>query len=135
MRYVEAMSSAPRERRAAAVLLAGVAVFQVSLAAGAPWGRLAWGGRHDGVLPPTLRVSSAGAAAVWGAAAVAVATQRPRSARGQVLLLRGVGGVCAVGSALNLASPSPAERLLWTPVSAALAVLSWRASSSPVSGR
>ena len=47
--------------------------------------------------------------------------------------MRGVAGVSVVGAALNLASPSPPERALWAPVTAALAVLTWRASRSPVS--
>jgi hypothetical protein len=38
-----------------------------------------------------------------------------------------------VGAALNLASPSPAERALWAPVSAAVAVLTWRAARALVS--
>ena len=136
MRYVHHLLTGPaaKERAAASLLLAGITAFQVSLAAGAPWGRLAWGGSHEGVLPTDLRAASAGAAVVWGAVTVAVATQRPRSARAQTRLLRGVSGVSAVGAALNLASPSPAERALWAPVTAALAVLTWRASRSPVSG-
>jgi hypothetical protein len=34
----------------------------------------------------------------------------------------------AVGAAMNLASPSFVERMVWTPVTAALAVLLWRAA-------
>ncbi|HSF97241.1 MAG TPA: hypothetical protein VLA55_01010 [Ornithinibacter sp.] len=136
MRYVEGQTptSDGRDRAAAGLLLAGVTAFQVSLAAGAPWGRLAWGGSHVGVLPPDLRAASAGAAVLWGAVTVAVATRRPRSARAQTLLLRGVCGVSVVGAGLNLASPSPAERALWAPVTAAVAVLSWRAARALVSG-
>lgn len=40
-----------------AVILALVAVFQIALAAGAPWGRLAWGGAYE-VLPAKLRIGS-----------------------------------------------------------------------------
>jgi hypothetical protein len=46
----------------AALLLAGVAVFQAALALGAPWGEMAYGGRvetTDGVLPARYRASSA----------------------------------------------------------------------------
>lgn len=46
----------------AAVLLAGVAVFQIALAAGAPWGRMSYGGQAetvDGVLPGSYRAMSA----------------------------------------------------------------------------
>lgn len=50
---------------AAAVLLGAIALFQVALALGAPWGAFAYGGRalrDDGTLPPTYRLSSAFAA-------------------------------------------------------------------------
>jgi hypothetical protein len=46
----------------AALLLAGVAVFQAALALGAPWGEMAYGGRVEtieGVLPARYRASSA----------------------------------------------------------------------------
>jgi len=46
----------------AALLLAGVAVFQAALALGAPWGEMAYGGRvetTDGVLSGRHRASSA----------------------------------------------------------------------------
>ncbi len=43
----------------AAVLLVGLAVFQSALALGAPLGRYAWGGRHQGALPPRLQLGSA----------------------------------------------------------------------------
>ena len=114
------------ERTVAALLLGGITGFQVALAAGAPAGRLAWGGSHDGTLPDGLRAASGVAAMVWGAATVAVGAELPRPVAGQRLVLRGVGAVCAAGAVLNLISPSPAERALWAPVSAAVAVLTWR---------
>ena len=118
----------PFERTTAALLLGGITGFQVALAAGAPWGSLAWGGSHDGVLPDRLRAASGVAAAGWGVATVVVAAELPRSATGQRLVLRGVGVLCAAGAVLNLVSPSPAERALWAPVSAAVAALAWRAA-------
>lgn len=127
MRYLSVGRPSGRaDRIGASLLLGGITAFQAALVAGAPWGRLAWGGTHEGTLPPSLRVASGAAAVLWGAATVAVAAALPRSTRGHRLLLRGVSGVCAVGAALNLASPSPAERALWAPVSAAVAVLTWR---------
>jgi hypothetical protein len=134
MRYVEGTRdrSARFERVAASVLLGGLTAFQVALAAGAPWGRLAWSGTHEGTLPAGLRVASGVAAVLWGTATVAVAAELPRSPRAQRILLRGVSGVCAVGAALNLASPSLPERALWAPVSAAVAVLTWRAARALV---
>src|SRR5918996_2324546 len=46
-----------------------VAGFQVGLALGAPWGRAAWGGSHEGRLPGNLRVASGFAALFWVLAA------------------------------------------------------------------
>lgn len=40
-------------------MLGTLVVFQLALAAGAPWGAAAWGGQHQGVLPGRLRVASA----------------------------------------------------------------------------
>lgn len=62
-------------RIAAAVAASGfifLAGFQVFLALGAPWGRAAWGGVHEGVLPPGLRVASAVSAVVLIVAALLV---------------------------------------------------------------
>ncbi len=42
---------------AAAVGFAGVAMFQIALAAGVPWGVAAWGGQ-PAQLPTTLRLAS-----------------------------------------------------------------------------
>ena len=51
-----------RWRRAAALLYAGVSagvvVFQVALAAGAPWGAYAMGGAFPGQFPLALRVAA-----------------------------------------------------------------------------
>ncbi len=45
-------------RQALAASYAGVAAFQVALAAGAPWGAAAWGGAKKGVLPTEFRIGS-----------------------------------------------------------------------------
>ncbi len=109
-------------------LLAGIAAFQVAAAAGAPVGALAWGGAHEGALPTELRTASAVSAVVWGAAAVAVAAGYPRAATGRRRLLRGVAVLSGAGVLVNLASPSLPERMVWVPVSAAVAALAWRAA-------
>ncbi|WP_432536980.1 hypothetical protein [Kineococcus arenarius] len=131
------MSLLPRPERlpgrsavAACALSGGVAAFQVALAAGAPWGAAAWGGANPGVLPPGLRAASAGSAAVYALLAVTAGSALvPPRARRRVLT--GAAGVTALGTALNLASPSLVERALWTPVAAALTVLLWRARPAP----
>lgn len=97
--------------------LTGVAAFQAALAAGAPWGHLSWGGAGGaGVLPTQLRVASAASAGVWlGAAALVLS--------GQQRATRRIAGLLVVGSAMNAASPSPAEARLWAPASLALAAV------------
>ncbi len=110
-----------------AALLAGTAGFQVAIAAGAPLGAWSWGGAHDGVLPPGLRAASGVAAVAWGAAAAAVATDRPRAHAAHRGLHLGLALVSTLGAVANLASPSLPERAVWVPVTAAVAALAWRA--------
>ena len=115
-----------RSAVAAACLTSTVGVFQVALAAGAPWGAAAWGGAHPGVLPENLRVASAVSAVVYAALGAVCATGLVGStARRRILT--GASGLMAVGTVMNLASPSLVEKALWSPVAATLAVLLWRA--------
>ncbi len=116
------------ERRIAVALLAGVGSFQLALVTGAPWGAAAWGGQAPGVLPPSLRVASAGSVLVYGGLAALVLTDRlGRTARRR--LLTGASALMALGTVANLASQSPVEKI-WAPVAAALAVLLWRVRES-----
>lgn len=107
-------------RPVAGALSAGLVAFQVALAAGAPWGHLAWGGGYDGALPTQLRVASGVSALLWVGASAAGLTRRDtvgvRRAR------TAYAAIAVVGTATNAISPSTPERLLWTPVAAALAV-------------
>jgi hypothetical protein len=54
---------------AAAIGYAGIAVFEMALAAGVPWGSAAWGGAHAH-LSAAQRTGSAVAVVVWAAAAL-----------------------------------------------------------------
>jgi hypothetical protein len=59
----------------ACALLVGLTIFQVALIAGAPLGRMAWGGKHR-VLPANLRIGKAvsiGVYALFAYAALAMA--------------------------------------------------------------
>lgn len=113
-------------RRATALGLGGLALFQVALAAGAPWGRISYGGAHPGVLPRRLRTVSAGAAVLYAGSGLAVVGPRtPVRLRRHVLT--GVTGLLAVGTVVNGLSPSWPERALWTPTAAVLALCAWRA--------
>jgi hypothetical protein len=106
-------------------ILLGLAVLQAGLAAGRPWGRLAWGGRHE-VLPRQLRISSAVSILVYLLFAAVALT-----AGGIVgLLPEGFAAVaawviaayCALGVVMNGISRSRPERAVMTPVSLVLAV-------------
>jgi hypothetical protein len=111
----------------AAALLGMVAVFQIALALGAPLGKVAWGGRHDGVLPPRLRIASAAAALVaYPLAAFAVLDSSglidvgvvPGDGRAVMWLL---AGLFTLGTVANAVSRSKPERY-WALVSMAIAI-------------
>jgi hypothetical protein len=110
---------------AVAALFAGLALFQIALALGAPWGRLAWGGAHEGVLPDRLRLASL-AALVPILAGLAAALRAggwldwpgPGVATGLLYALAALFAVSFVGNAL---SRSPAERRMGVPLTLALA--------------
>lgn len=108
----------------ACVVLGGLAVFQVALAAGRPWGRFAWGGQHD-VLPPRLRTGSAVSVVLYAVFAVVIL-----QAAGLVEVLPAavadVGiwvltGYFALGVVLNGISRSRPERFVMTPLVLVLA--------------
>lgn len=107
----------------AALLLLAIAVFQARLAAGAPWGAYAWGGQNPGVLPTRFRVAS-GVSVVLYLAVVLV----PLGAAGWIgwapptWLLWALTAFFVLGVLANGASRSKAERAIWTPVTALLAV-------------
>ncbi|MGL5931022.1 MAG: hypothetical protein ACRCY8_18980 [Dermatophilaceae bacterium] len=126
MRYLSGVQ--PTDRVVLTTCLTGLAAFQAALAAGAPWGAAAYGGAHEGVVPAHLRATSAIATVIWGAAAVAVHRELPRSVTGRRVLLRSLTVVFGVGAVVNLASPSLPERMLWAPVGLVAAGTSWRLS-------
>ncbi|MEV7607618.1 hypothetical protein AB0N65_19475 [Paenarthrobacter sp. NPDC089322] len=111
----------------ACIILAGLTAFQVALVAGAPWGRLAWGGQHE-VLPRKLKIGSTTSIVLYvlfGYTALAKADLVP------VLISDSFTSVSmwvltayfAVGVAMNGISRSKPERFVMTPVALVLAVL------------
>ena len=110
----------PAARVVAVGLGAGLVTFQVALAAGAPWGSLAWGGQHPGTLPTGLRAGSAASAVIWAGAVAAAATSSSSARSRRACAAYGI--LSAVGTVMNALSPSPPERTLWTPVAGALAL-------------
>jgi hypothetical protein len=111
-----------------AVALIGVLIaFQLALAAGAPLGAAAWGGRHAGVLPARLRIASAlvglvvyplMAAVVLSAAGIIDADWFPFDLDVAMWVL---AGFFALGVLANAISRSPPERI-WSLVSGIIAV-------------
>lgn len=103
------------------VLVAIVVAFQLALAAGAPLGTCAMGGKFPGRLPPAMRVAAALQASVLGVLAVIVMTHA-----GSITLDASFARwsiwiavlVSAVSLVLNLITPSKGERLVWAPVAA-----------------
>jgi len=104
-----------------------VVLFQVALALGAPWGRLAMGGKFPGRLPGPMRVAALMQALVLVLAS-AVVIMRAGLAPSQLsvqwaaasTLIWAIVGLSAVSLLLNLITPSRAERRLWAPVAAAM---------------
>ena len=103
-----------------AVISAGVAAFQIALAAGAPWGAYAMGGASPGQLPPALRI-----AALVQAALIAVMATIVMSRAGLIFsgwsrvsrwLVWVVVALVAVSLVLNLITPSAGERAIWVPI-------------------
>ena len=111
----------------AAGLLLLVVAFQLALALGAPFGRAAWGGQNEGVLPARLRAVSA--IAGLGIYPVVIALVLSASGVIDTDLIPGQGGLVmwllaalfGIGGIANAASRSSLERW-WAPVSLTVGV-------------
>lgn len=98
-----------------------VVIFQLALAAGAPWGSLAMGGAYPGRLPPAIRAAAlvqallqVGMALVVGARARRILPSWYAASR---RLIWAVIAVLAIAVVLNAITPSPWERAVWLPIS------------------
>ena len=111
----------------ASIGFVGIAIFQLALAAGAPWGHAAWGGAHAH-RSTALRSASAGAVVFYAAAALIVL--------GRAGILRGrcnsapfrwgtwfLAVAMAIGALPNFASQSRRENLMFGPLALVLAIL------------
>ena len=107
-----------------AALSAGVVVFQLALAVGAPWGAYAMGGAFPGGFPPAMRVAAVVQAVLLALMAGVVLARAglalPGWAATSVWLVWGVVAFCAVAVVLNSISRSAGERRLWVPVTVAM---------------
>lgn len=107
----------------AVALFAILALFQVALAAGVPWGHAAYGGANR-ELSTGLRITSGVAVGIWLFAILLVI----RRSEGEGLIFLSPGALSiscwvlaaylAIGTVMNGISRSKAERNIWTPVSA-----------------
>ena len=103
-------------------LIIGLALFQGNLAAGAPWGRLAWGGQFQR-LPLGLRIGSAVSILIYaGFAAIVLGKAGLVAVSGDWLgpATWGIAALLALGTVMNAISRSIPERLVMTPVAAVL---------------
>jgi len=120
-------TSKPEQATAAALVVIGA--FQTALALGAPWGQAAYGGTRHGTLPNHLRTISGVTALAYGSSAILImrgsGTPRARSRAYTAL-----SALMGIGVIANAASRSPVERAIWTPVTAATAVLAWRSRTA-----
>ncbi len=116
---------------AAAVLFGAIALFQVALALGAPWGSFAYGGRavaDDGTLAPTYRLSSVFAAALLVLFAVVILLRGGAiGTSGDSALVMVMSWVTvafmAVNTATNLVGKHWVERYLFGGVTVVLVAL------------
>ena len=110
-------------RRVAAVIYAvvslAVIVFQIALAAGAPWGEYAMGGAVTGQFPPALRIAALVQAALIAGMALVVLARAglilPGWSRVSRWLMWLVVAFLAFDLVLNLITPSAGERAIWAP--------------------
>lgn len=107
------------------VLLGGIAVFELLLALGKPYGQYAWGGMHK-VLPTTLRLASAASILLYVFFGFIVTDYM-----GWLDLslnpawMKGLAVYLSFGVLLNGISRSKNERLIMTPVVFIMAVCAW----------
>ncbi len=111
----------------ATIILAGLGVFQLALALGAPLGRYAWGGQHKAVLPAKLRIGSVISIVLYALFAI-VALDKAGAVDvlndGVVdVAIWAIAGYLFIGVAMNGISRSKHERYTMTPIVAMLAVL------------
>ena len=103
-----------------AVVIAAIG-FQLALAAGAPWGAYAMGGRFPGRFPPPLRVAAVVQAVVLALlAAVVLARAGLLAPPLAPWLIWVVVAFSGLSLAMNAVSTSAGERRLWVPVASVM---------------
>ena len=115
--------------RAAAVLMVGIAAFQVALVFGAPWGLYTQGGQTEAALDSTGRVFAAVSCAILlvMAAAILARVREGQIKNAQGRLVTALSWFTTIYAAfsvvLNLATQSSSERAVFAPTAILLFVL------------
>ncbi|CAN5225286.1 hypothetical protein BH11PSE2_BH11PSE2_17050 [soil metagenome] len=117
-----------------AILIAGLAAFQMALAAGLPWGEFAMGGAFPGTFPPAMRVAAVVQVGVLALVAMVILSRAelalPSWRRASRYLTWVIVVLFGIGSLLNLITPSARERMIWAPVAIALFLCALRVAAS-----
>ena len=103
-----------------AALTAAAILFHLALAAGMPWGILAWGGKFRGRMPGYMRVVSVASAflllTLGGIVSARAGIALPNWQLYSRTLIWVVVAYCALGVIANAITSSPRERIIWLPV-------------------
>ena len=106
----------------------GVILFQLALAAGAPWGAYAMGGAFPGQFPPELRVAAVVQAVILALLALVVLARAgmalPNRSRASRWLIWIVVVFSTISLVLNTLTPSADERAIWMPVALVMLICS-----------
>lgn len=106
------------------VALAFLVLFQLALAAGAPWGSLAMGGRYPGRFPPSMRIAALVQIGIYGAMGAVVFARAglilPELFDASRVAVWVVVAMMALAVVLNVITTSKLERRLWAPVAVVL---------------
>jgi len=109
-------------------LLSIVALFQLALAFGMPWGSLAMGGKYPGKFPVPMRLAAVVQAFVLiGIGFVLLIKSKvmfPSLYQTSEIVIWGIVVFNVLGLIMNLATPSKWERIIWAPVAGGLLVCS-----------
>ena len=123
----------------AAIGFAGIAIFQLALAAGAPWGYAAWGGANARL--STAQRSASAAAVVFYAAAALIVLGRAGilRARSDAALFQWgtwfLAVAMAIGALPNFVSQSRWENFIFGPLALVLAILCVVVARSAATGQ
>lgn len=117
------------------VLTAGIFIFQIALAFGAPWGSFAMGGEYPGQFLPELRVAAVVQALLWVFFSCAVLSRAgialPRWTRASRWLVWIVVALSGISLVLNIMTPSTVERMIWAPVAFVMLISSLLVATGP----